>query len=121
LAESAKDVALHGSIVLEKMLCLPLVEQARGLEHLLKVFQACSMPMGLRSCSTVDHGDHFLPMALLLLVPPIAVLLGLGRIVGVVATTEVASGLAFPTEVGLDGLLASGILGGDVQELPCHA
>jgi hypothetical protein len=49
------------------------------------------------------------------------VLLGLGRIVGVVATTEVASGLAFPTEVGLDGLLASGILGGDVQELPCHA
>ena len=28
-----------------------------------------------------------------------------------------AGGLGFPAEVGLDGLLAGGILGGDVQEL----
>jgi hypothetical protein len=38
LAKGAKDVALHGSTVLEKMLCLPPVERARGLERLLKVF-----------------------------------------------------------------------------------
>jgi hypothetical protein len=115
LAKGAKDVALHGSTVLEKMLRLPHVERARGLEHLLKVFWACSVPAGLRSCSAVDHGDHFLPMAILLLVPPVAVLLGLGKIISAIATTEVASGLAFPIEVGLDGLLASGILGGDVK------
>ena len=29
--------------------------------------------------------------------------------------------LGFPTKVGLDGLLASGVLGGDVQELPHQA
>jgi hypothetical protein len=29
-------------------------------------------------------------------------------------TTEAADGLGFPTEVGLDNLLASGVLGGDV-------
>ena len=38
-----------------------------------------------------------------------------------IATAEVASSLDFPTEVGLDRLLASGILGGDIQELPRHA
>ena len=29
-------------------------------------------------------------------------------------------GLGFATEVGLDHLLAGGVLGGDVQELPCR-
>jgi hypothetical protein len=91
------------------------MELARGLERLLKVFWVCSVLVGLRSCSAVDRGDHFLPMALLLLVPPVAVLLGLGGIISAVTTTEVASGLAFPIEVGLDGLLASGVLGGDVE------
>jgi hypothetical protein len=73
LVEGAKDVALHGNTVLEKMLCLPPVERAKGLEHLLKVFRACGVPAGLRSCSAIDRGDHFLPMALSLLVPPVAV------------------------------------------------
>ena len=31
-----------------------------------------------------------------------------------------AGDLGFPAEVGLDGLLASGILCGDVQDLPHH-
>ena len=30
-------------------------------------------------------------------------------------------GFFFAAKVGLDRLLAGGILGGDVQELPCHA
>jgi hypothetical protein len=33
----------------------------------------------------------------------------------------VADGLGFPIEVVLDCLLASGVLGGDVKELPHHA
>jgi hypothetical protein len=33
----------------------------------------------------------------------------------------VAGGFGLVTKVGLDGLLASGILGGDIQELPRHA
>ena len=32
-----------------------------------------------------------------------------------------ASGLGYPTKVGLDGLLTDGALGGNVQELPHHA
>ena len=32
-----------------------------------------------------------------------------------------AGGIGFLAEVGLDGLLASGVLGGDVQELPHRA
>ena len=57
--------------------------------------------MGLRSGSMAGRGDHLLPTTLLILVPP-------------VTTTELASGLGFPTEVGLDGLLIGGVLGGDV-------
>jgi hypothetical protein len=38
LAEGATDVALHGGVVLEKMLCLPTMERTRGLECLLEVF-----------------------------------------------------------------------------------
>jgi hypothetical protein len=45
------------------------------------------------------------------LVPPIVALLGRG---GVTAITEVADSLGLATEVALNGLLASGILGGDV-------
>jgi hypothetical protein len=41
-----------------------------------------------------------------------------GGVIGAVATTKVADSLGFPTKVGLDGLLAGGILGGNVQELP---
>ena len=108
------DVALHGSIVLEKMLRLPPVERAGKLERLLKVFRACSAPVGLRSGVTVGHYDHLLPAVLPVLVPPIAVSLGRGGIITAVASTEVISNLGFVTEVGLDNLLAYGILGGDV-------
>jgi hypothetical protein len=38
-----------------------------------------------------------------------------------IPTTKVAGGFGLVTEVGLDGLLASGILGGDIQELTRHA
>ena len=34
---------------------------------------------------------------------------------------EVAGSLGLAAEVGLDGLLTSGVLGGDVQELPRRA
>ena len=38
LAEGAMDVALHGGIVLEKMLHLTPMEWVGGLERLLEVF-----------------------------------------------------------------------------------
>jgi hypothetical protein len=47
--------------------------------------------------------------------------LGQGGIVGAITITKVADGLSFLAEVGLDGLLAGGILGGNVQELPSCA
>ena len=72
------------------------------------------MPARLRSGSVVSQSDHLLPTTLSVLVPPIATSLGQGEIVGAIATTKVAGGLGFPTEVALDGLLAGGILGGDV-------
>jgi hypothetical protein len=118
LAEGAMDVAFHGGAVLEKILRLPPVEWAGGLERLLKVFWACSAPAGLRSGGTVGRDDHLLPAALSVLVPPVAASLGRGRIIGIVTTAEVASNLGFPAEVGLDSLLAGGVLGGNVQELP---
>ena len=119
MAEGATDVAFHGSAVLEEMLLLPLVEWARGLEHLLEVFWTCNAPSRLRSSGMVNRGNHLLPVELSVLVPPIAALLGQGRIIGVVTTTEVAGGLGFPAEVVLDSLLTGGILGGDIQELLC--
>jgi hypothetical protein len=33
----------------------------------------------------------------------------------------VVGGFGFPITVGLDGLLFGGVLGGDVQEIPCCA
>jgi hypothetical protein len=47
--------------------------------------------------------------------------LGRGRVVAAVSTIEVADSLGFATEVGLDGLLTGGALGGDIQELPRRA
>jgi hypothetical protein len=79
------------------------------------------MPMGLRSGGAICRGDHLLPTELSVLVSPIAVSLARGRIVGAVTTTEVAGSLGFPIEVGLNDLLASGVLGGDIQELPHRA
>jgi hypothetical protein len=46
--------------------------------------------------------------------------LGQGGVVAAITSTEVTGSLGFAIEVGLD-LLADGVLGGDVQELPCHA
>jgi hypothetical protein len=96
------------------------MERARGLERLLEVFWACALPMGLRSGGVVDHGHHLLPVALLVLGPPIIASLGQGGVVTAIASTEVTDGLGFAAEVGLDCLLIGGILGGNVQELPHH-
>ena len=76
------DVALHGSVVLKEVLCLPPphVEWARGLERLLKVFEACPSPTGLRYGSAVGHNHHLLPTVLLVHVPSVAVSLGQGRV-----------------------------------------
>ena len=90
------------------------MEWVGGLERLLEVFRACSAPMGLRSGYVVSRGDHPLPMALLVLVLPVVASLGRGRIVGAITTIEVGGGLGFPTEVGPDGLLTGGLLGGNV-------
>jgi hypothetical protein len=73
LAEGAMDVALHGCIVFEKMLCLPPMEWAWGLERLLKVFWTCSAPAGLRSRGMVGHGDHLVPVVLPILILPVVV------------------------------------------------
>jgi hypothetical protein len=51
------------------------MERAGGLEHLLEVFRASSVPAGLRSGSAIGRGDHLLPVVLLVLVFPIVVLL----------------------------------------------
>ena len=75
LAEGAMDVALHGGVVLEKMLHLPPMEWAGGLERLLEVFRSCSVPARLRSGNAVGPRNH-LPMALSVLVPPIMASLG---------------------------------------------
>ena len=79
------------------------MEWARGLERLLEVFQACSAPTGLRFGGMVSCGDQLVPTVLPILVSPVAVLLGRGRIISAVTTTKVA-----------DGLFASGVLGGTV-------
>jgi hypothetical protein len=50
----------------------------------------------------VGCSNHLLPMALLVLFPPTAVSLRQGRVIGTVSTIEVAGGLGFPAEVGLD-------------------
>ena len=47
--------------------------------------------------------------------------LGRGGVVIAIASAEVTGGLGFAAEVGLDRLLTSGILGGNILELPCHA
>jgi hypothetical protein len=65
----------------------------------------------------VGRGHHLLPVVLSVLVPPIVALLGQGRAIVAIASTEVIGDLSFATEDGLDHILTSGILGGDVQEL----
>ena len=57
----------------------------------------------------------------MVIVSPITASLGRGRIIGAITTTKVVGSLSFPTKVGLDCLLAGGVLGGDVQELPRRA
>ena len=67
------------------------------------------------------RGEEMVVAVLPVLVPTVVASLGRGRIVGAVTTTEVAGGLGFLTEVGLDVLFTGGVLGGDVQELSHHA
>ena len=78
LVEGATDVALHGSTVLEEVLCLPPVELVGGLERLLEVFRACTLPVRLRSGGAVGHGHHLLYVAFLVLVTPVVASLGRG-------------------------------------------
>jgi hypothetical protein len=118
LAKGATNVALHGGIVLEEVLCLPSMEWAGVLEHLLEVFWACASLVGLRSGGMVGRGYHLHPAALLVLVSPIAMSLGRGRVIAAIASAEATGDLGFVAEVGLDQLLTDGILGGNVQELP---
>jgi hypothetical protein len=74
--------------------------------------------MGRGPRGAVGRDHHLLPIALLILVPLLTVALGRGGVVATVSTTKVTGGLDLATEVGLDGLLAGGVLGGDVLELP---
>ena len=76
LVKGAMDVALHGGVVLEMMLCLPPMKWVGGLERLLEVFRACSAPAGLRSGGAVSRSDHLLPIVLLILIPPVVASLG---------------------------------------------
>jgi hypothetical protein len=46
------------------------------------------------------------------------VTLGRCRVTAAVPTTDIGDSFGLATEVGLDHLLASGILGGDIQEFP---
>ena len=96
------------------------MEWAGGLERLLKVLEVCATPMGLRSSGAIGHGHHLLPMAFLVLILLVMAVLGQSGVIATVSTTVVVGGLGLATEVGLDNLLTDGVLGGDVQELPCH-
>ena len=108
------DVAPNGGAVHQEVLRLSLVERARGLERFLEVLGACATTVGLRSSHAVGCSHHLLPTALLILVPLMAMVLGRSRVIGVVFTTKVAGSLGLAAEVGLDSLLACGILGGHI-------
>ena len=99
---------------LRRCFAFPPMEQEGGLKRLLEVLGARTMPVGLRYDSTVSRDHRLLPTTLLVLVPLVAVALGRGGVVAAIPTAEVAGGFGFAAEVGLDGLLAYGILGGDI-------
>jgi hypothetical protein len=121
LAKGATDVVLYGGVVLEEVLCLPPVEWVGGFDRLLKVFWVCASPVRLRSGGTVGRGHHLLPVALPVLVSPVAASLGQGGVVVIISSAEVTDSLGFAAEVVLDCLLAGGIPGDNVQELPRRA
>ena len=62
----------------------------------------------------VSRGHHLLSAALPVLVPPITASLRRGGVIATIAFAEVTSGLGLTAEVGLDYLLAVGVLGGNV-------
>ena len=95
------------------MLRLSPVEWTGGLKRPLKVLGACATPVRLRLGGAVSHGHHLLHTVLLVLVPLVTMTLGRGRVIAAISTTEVAGGLDLAAEVGLDGLVIGGILGGD--------
>jgi hypothetical protein len=78
--------------------------RAGGFECLLKVLVIRGMPMGLRPGGAVGCWHHLLPVALSVLVPLVMAMLGRCRVVTTVLTAE----------VGLDRLLTSGVLGGNI-------
>ena len=90
------------------------MEWVGGLERLLEVFWACTLPSGVRSGGAVDHGHHLHPTTLSVLVPPITASLRQGRVIAALALAEVTSSLGFDVEVVLDHLLTVGVLSGDI-------
>ena len=88
------------------MLYLSPMERVGGLKRLLKVLEACTLPMGLRPSGMVGRGHHLLPMALPVLIPLVAAMLGQSGISAAVPTAEVAGGFGLAYKVGLDGSLS---------------
>ena len=62
----------------------------------------------------VGHGHHLLPVVLPVLVPPVVAPLGRGGVIVVIASAKVTDNLGLVAEVGLDRLLVSGVLGGNI-------
>jgi hypothetical protein len=93
------------------------MERTGGFEHLLKMLGMRGAPTGLRPGGAVGYCPHLLPTAPLILVL-VMVTLGRCRVTAAVPTTDIGDSFGLATEVGLDHLLASGILGGDIQEFP---
>jgi hypothetical protein len=90
------------------------VEQAEGLKCFVEVLRVRAMPTGLRPSSAVGCGHHLLPVMLSVLLRLITVMLGRHRVITIVPPTKVGSDFVLATKVGLDHLLAGGVVGGDI-------
>lgn len=119
LGKGAMDVASHSHTVHEEVLHLSTIEWAGGPERLLKVLKARTPSMGLRFGDAFDCNHHLYPMALLLSSLLVMAMLGRGRVIATVTTTEAGGGFGLVVEVGLGSLRTHCVLGGDVQKLPC--
>jgi hypothetical protein len=97
------------------------MKRAGGFECLLEVLRRHGMPIWLRTNGAVGRCHHLLFGALLVLVPLIAVMLGRCRVVTTIPTAELGGSFGLAAKVGLDRVLAGGVLGSDIQEFPCCA
>jgi hypothetical protein len=109
LAEGATDVALDGGAILEEVLHLPSMERAGGFECLLKVLGVRTVPWA----EAWRCGQPW-PPSPPFLVSLVTAMLGQSWVIVDVPAAEVTGGFYLVAEVGLDGLLTGGILGGDV-------